>query len=70
MTTNVGTIDRLFRLVLGVILLVAPLISGLAMFNSTVAVVVSILAGLVLIATAVMKTCPLYTVFGIRTCKS
>ncbi len=69
MTLNVGTFDRVFRLVLGVILLVAPFVSGLAMFENTAITVVSLIVGGVMIATAAMRFCPLYRIFGVRTCK-
>lgn len=69
MENNVGTTDRVLRLVLGLVLLAAPFISGLAIFNSSAATVISVLAGLVMVATSAMKFCPLYRIFGIRTCK-
>ena len=69
MTTNLGTIDRVFRLLLGIILLAAPFVSGLAMFESSTATIISIVAGIVMVGTSAMKFCPLYRVFGIRTCK-
>ena len=69
MTTNLGTIDRAFRLVLGIILLAAPFVSGLAMFQSSTVTVISVIAGLIMIGTSAMKFCPLYRIFGIRTCK-
>lgn len=69
MTTNLGTSDRALRLLLGIILLAAPFVSGLAMFQSGAATIISVIAGIVLIATAALKFCPLYRIFGIRTCK-
>jgi len=69
MTTNVGTIDRVLRLILGIILLLAPFVSGMALFDSGVATALSVIAGVILVATAGMKFCPLYRIFGIRTCK-
>ena len=69
MTPNLGTLDRSFRLVLGVVLLAAPFVSGLALLENTAASVVSVIAGLVMVATSPMKFCPLYRLFGIRTCK-
>tara|TARA_R110002124_G_scaffold168393_1_gene335909 strand:+ start:232 stop:477 length:246 start_codon:yes stop_codon:yes gene_type:complete len=69
MTPNVGTVDRALRLVLGIVLLLAPFVSGMALFTSGVATAISVIAGLVMIGTAAMKFCPLYTLFGIRTCK-
>ncbi|MGJ8596268.1 YgaP family membrane protein [Sulfitobacter sp.] len=69
MTSNVGTIDRVFRLVLGIVLLAAPFISGMALFASSTATIISIILGLVMVGTSAMKFCPLYRIFGIRTCK-
>ncbi|MEX1235869.1 MAG: DUF2892 domain-containing protein [Roseovarius sp.] len=69
MTTNIGTMDRVLRLILGIVLLVAPFVGGMAIFDSTAAIAVSVIAGIILIATSAMKFCPLYRVFGIRTCQ-
>lgn len=69
MTMNVGTIDRVFRLLLGIILLAAPFVSGLAVFASSTATLISVIAGIVMLGTSALKFCPLYRIFGIRTCK-
>lgn len=69
MTMNLGKFDRVFRALLGIILLAAPFVSGLAIFNGTAATIISVLAGLVMLGTSAMKFCPLYRIFGIRTCK-
>lgn len=68
MTTNLGTLDRVLRLVLGLILLAAPFVSGLALFDSSTATIISVIVGIVMVATSAMKFCPLYRIFGIRTC--
>ncbi len=68
MTANLGAIDRMFRLILGIALLAAPFISGLAIFNGSTATIISVIAGLVMIGTSAIKFCPLYRAFGIRTC--
>jgi len=70
MTTNVGTIDRAFRLILGVVLLVAPFISGMALFNSTIITAISVIVGVVMLVTSLTRACPLYSIFGIKTCKA
>jgi hypothetical protein len=70
MTANVGTIDRLLRIVIGVILLGLPFMSGLAIFESTAATVVAVIAGIIMIATSAMRFCPLYRIFGLRTCRT
>lgn len=69
MITNLGNFDRIFRALLGVVLLAAPFVSGLAIFSGTAATVISVIAGLVMLGTSAMKFCPLYRIFGIRTCK-
>lgn len=69
MTVNVGTVDRIARAVLGLILLLAPFVSGMALFQSGIWVTISVLVGLVLLGTAAVKFCPAYRVLGLRTCK-
>jgi len=69
MKANVGSIDRIARFVLGVILILAPFASGLAMLQSTTATAVSVVVGAILVATAAMRFCPLYRVLGMNTCK-
>jgi hypothetical protein len=69
MTSNVGSIDRVLRLILGVVLIAAPFVSGMALFASTTATVISVIVGLVMIGTSAMRFCPLYRILGIQTCK-
>ena len=47
MTNNVGKIDRIFRLVLGIVLLAAPFVSGMALFQSGTATIISVIVGIV-----------------------
>jgi len=68
---NLGSADRLIRLVLGVLLIAAPFMPFLAGtfadwggWRFAVALI-----GVVLVATSVMRFCPLYAIFGVRTCK-
>jgi hypothetical protein len=69
MTANIGSIDRIVRIILGIVLLAAPFLSGMALFTSTTATVISVILGVVMLATSSMRFCPLYRIFGIRTCK-
>ncbi|HCP80706.1 MAG TPA: DUF2892 domain-containing protein [Octadecabacter sp.] len=69
MTANIGSIDRITRIILGIVLLAAPFLSGMALFESTTATVISVIVGIVMLATSSMRFCPLYRIFGIRTCK-
>lgn len=68
MTQNLGSIDRIIRALLGVVLLAAPFASGLAVFNGTGATLIAVIAGIVMLGTSTIKFCPLYRIFGIRTC--
>jgi len=70
MTPNVGGIDRIFRFVVGIVLLLGP-------FSGGVLPVVAGLggwawvfgaAGLAMLLTAVFRFCPAYAPFGINTC--
>mgnify|MGYP000566091409 CR=1 FL=1 len=69
MKSNVGNIDRVLRLVLGVVLLLAPFVSGIAAVQSGAGMVISMIVGGVMIATAGMRFCLLYRIVGINTCK-
>lgn len=61
MNKNVGTVDRVFRIVAGLVLLsLLFLLDGEAKWFG--------LIGIVPLATAAMSWCPLYTLIGIRTC--
>ena len=62
MTMNEAGWDRLFRVVLGVTLLVV----GFAVMGGTAGVIVG-LVGLVPLLTGLVGWCPLYSVFGFRT---
>ncbi len=68
MTKNIGTTDRMFRIVFGLVLIALPFVSGLAFFEATWATALSVILGIVLLATAAMRFCGLYTLLGIRTC--
>ena len=70
MTPNVGTIDRALRLILGLALLVLPFASQMALFANPVMMWGAALVGVVLIATAGMRFCPLYRIIGVKTCQS
>lgn len=60
MTRNIGTLDRILRLIAGLVLLALVFVGPKTPFG---------LIGLVLIATAAMGWCPPYALFGISTCK-
>jgi hypothetical protein len=58
---NVGTADKALRTLIGLALIAMVFVGPQTPWGWI---------GLVLLATAAMSWCPLYTVLGIRTCKS
>jgi len=64
MTANMGTIDRVLRIVLGLALIGAALGPFGPAYQSVWGWI-----GVIPLATALVSWCPLYTALGIRTCK-
>jgi len=61
MTTNVGGIDRILRIVVGIaVLALFFVLEGNARYWA--------LVGLVPLFTGLFSTCPLYSVIGVNTC--
>ncbi|ODT66629.1 MAG: hypothetical protein ABS75_26515 [Pelagibacterium sp. SCN 63-23] len=69
MRVNVGSIDRWIRLAVGLVLVALPLLPGLTLFANPWAFWGSLVVGLVLAVTALVRFCPLYAIFGLSTCK-
>jgi hypothetical protein len=69
MTANIGTLDRTLRLAAGIVLILAALFSGAGIFDGAAVKYGAIAVGLVMMGTAAMRFCPLYTVLGIKTCR-
>lgn len=63
MKPNMGTVDRVIRAIVGIVLIVAFLLELLAGTIGIIALVV----GVVLLLTAALRWCPPYTLFGINT---
>lgn len=59
MTRNVGTIDRIARAVIGVVLIALVFVGPQTPWGWI---------GLIPLATALVSFCPLYRIVGIRTC--
>ena len=59
MTRNAGTIDRVLRVILGMVLLSLVFVGPQTMWG---------LIGLVPLLTGLVGVCPLYSVFGFNTC--
>jgi hypothetical protein len=69
MKFNVGSPDRIARIVIGVVLALLPFVSGLALFATPLWFWASIVVGTVLILTAIFSFCPLYAILGFSTRK-
>ena len=59
-TTNVGNIDRLLRIVLGLILISLVFVGPQTDWGWL---------GIIPLATGLLRTCPAYSIFGLNTCK-
>ena len=70
MTTNVGTIDRLLRLALGVGLLYLAFFSGLPAFAVPLPKYAAALIGVIMLLTSGLRMCPIYSLLGFKTCKA
>ncbi len=60
---NVGSVERIIRLVIGVAAIVAFFMLPEASYRYW------LLLGIIPLATGLLSSCPLYTIFGISTCK-
>ena len=69
MHPNVGPADRILRAILGLALIAIAFIPALPLFGSPVLQAIAIIVGLVLLATALARFCPLYRLLGLSTCK-
>jgi len=69
MTANIGVIDRLLRFIIGFSLIVAPFLLEAPVFEDNLYKYGAVVIGVILVGTASIKFCPLYRIFGLRTCK-
>lgn len=69
MTANVGTIDRALRVLIGIALLALAFGGFVPALATGAPKWIAVAAGVVMLATAGMRFCPLYRIFGIRTCQ-
>lgn len=68
-TFNVGTPDRIVRVILGLLLIAAPFVTDQALFSNPVWTWTSVIVGFVLVATGAVRFCPAYRLFGLSTSK-
>jgi hypothetical protein len=59
MTVNVGSLDRIVRIVAGLVLIALAVTGTIGVWGYL---------GVVLLATGVLRTCPAYSLVGVNTC--
>jgi Protein of unknown function (DUF2892) len=59
MKTNVGSLDRIARVLIGLLLITLAAMGTIGMWGWI---------GIVLLATAAFSVCPLYSILGVSTC--
>ncbi|GAB5470152.1 MAG: hypothetical protein Kilf2KO_31820 [Rhodospirillales bacterium] len=69
MVRNLGSADRLLRVLLGVVLIVLPFVTAAALWSQPLYFYGALVIGLVLVATALFRFCPLYRLLGLSTCR-
>lgn len=69
MTVNVGTPDRIVRLILGLLLVAAPFLTGWALFASPLWTWGFVIVGLLLVVTGLVRFCPAYWIARLSTAK-
>jgi O-antigen ligase len=60
MTRNLGQFDRIARLILGALLAILAVTGTIGVWGYL---------GLILVGTAFVNFCPIYRIFGIKTCQ-
>jgi hypothetical protein len=61
LTTNVGGLDRLLRVIAGIILIALVFVGPRTPWGWL---------GVIPLVTGLLRTCPLYTLMGVSTCKA
>lgn len=64
MKKNMGSVDRMIRLILALVIVILFLSN---MITGTLGIVLMVIAA-ILVLTSLVSFCPLYTLFGVNTC--
>ena len=70
MSANVGSIDRIVRAILGIALLWFAFLSGLPLAGNPAFKYGAAIFGVIMLVVAVVRVCPVYSIFGLTTCKA
>jgi len=63
---NVGSLDRMIRIILGAVFVALPLLGLIASASSTLGIILMVV-GVVLVVTGFVSFCPLYRIIGAST---
>lgn len=66
MECNVGGVDRIIRIVIGILLILLTI--GLGIYSQLMGILIS-LVGLIMLVTGISGYCLLYKILGVNTCK-
>lgn len=69
MSPNMGLADQALRIGFGLVLILIAMFGELAAFDNLWLQYGAVAVGIVLMATAAVRICPLYTLLGLRTCR-
>lgn len=67
---NVGSTDRVIRILLGIVLIAAPLLNLPAIWSSGIWAYGAMIVGAVLIVTGLLRMCPIYRLLGVTTSRA
>ena len=70
MTANMGTADRLIRLIAGLALVILPFATTMSIWSNPAVKYIAVIVGVVFVLTSLIRFCPLYTLLGIKTSKA
>lgn len=70
MSVNVGTIDRVLRALLGLVLLMAPFLFTSELWANPLYKYGAMAVGLVMLTVAATRVCPVYSILGISSCRA
>ena len=70
MSANVGTIDRVLRALIGIVALALVFVGPIAAGGWAWERIALVAVGVIMLGTSTIKFCPLYRIFGLRTCKT
>ncbi len=67
MLDNIGTVDKIFRVVSGAIMIAPLYLTPVDLFPTSTATVASAIIGALVMSTSLTKICPLCHIVGVRT---